>query len=221
MKILEVTGLTAGYIPERPVVKELSFFLEKGETLGLCGSSGCGKTTVLWAVLGMLSACGGYAEGTVMYNKQNLLSLNEKAWRRIRWRELSLVSQSVSGNFNPVCTIEFAFTETLKAHTHYTGTWREQVCALLESVKLDKRVLKQYPHELSGGMKQRASIALALALNPAVLILDEATNGLDVLTEADILKLLWDLQRAQGLSILFVSHDRRIVQQFCHKRIML
>jgi peptide/nickel transport system ATP-binding protein len=216
--MFEVRELTAGYSPENPIVERLSFSLELGETVGLCGTSGCGKTTILRAILGMLKYYGGYAEGAVLYKKQNLLRLSEKEWRKIRWKEIALVAQSVTGSFNPVFTIERTFAETLKVHKQYKA---ERITASLEEVKLDKKVLLQYPHELSGGMKQRASIALALSLRPDLLLLDESTSGLDVLTEADILKLLWELQRKKGLSILFISHDRRIVTQFCHRTVLL
>lgn len=221
MALIEVRSLTAGYGADAPVVRDLSFMLDAGETLGLCGSSGCGKTTVIWAILGMLRQYGGHAHGEVLYDGKNLLKLTEKQWRSIRWTELALVPQSSMSALNPVYTIRRTFVETLKAHGAYGKDSRGRIEALMSMVGLRAEILAQYPHELSGGMRQRVSIALAMLLEPRVLILDEATTGLDVIVEADILKLLRNLQRQQNFGMIFVSHDRRITGEFCHRRIEL
>ena len=226
MHMIDVKGLTTGYVKDFPILKDLSFCVEKGETMGLCGASGCGKTTVIWSILGMLNKYGGYAEGQIIYSgiegsSLDLIGLKEKDWKLLRWNEIALVSQNSMSAFNPVFSIERTFKETLKTHNKNTKEGEDKVLQLLESVKMDKKILKNYPHELSGGMKQRVAIALALVLNPKVLILDEATTGLDVIVEADVLKLLASLQKEYGLSMLFVSHDRRIVNQFCHRRVSL
>ena len=226
MNILDIKELQTGYIKDSPILQNLSFSVEKGETMGLCGTSGSGKTTVIWSVLGMLNRYGGYAEGQIIYSGLedapiNLLDLKEKDWGLLRWKELALVSQNSMSAFNPVFTIERTFKETLKTHKRDNEDGYEKILQLLESVRMEKKILKYYPHELSGGMKQRVAIALALLLNPKVLILDEATTGLDVIVEADVLKLLARLQKEYGLSMLFVSHDRRIVNQFCHRRVSI
>ena len=217
MTVLEVKNLIAGYGEEAPVIEDISFNLAAGETLGLCGRSGCGKTTLIWAVLGMLRALGGYTGGEALYRGHDLLKLGERDWRALRWRKIALVPQSVAGALNPVFTIGRTFRETQK--THKAGNL--DFGAALDAVGLPLGTLRRYPHELSGGMRQRASLALAMLLEPEILILDEATNGLDVIIEAEILRLLQDIQRRRGLSILFVSHDRRVTAEFCHRRIEL
>jgi len=231
MSIIEVKNLTVGYKTNnsqsglKPVLRDLSFELMQGQTLGICGSSGCGKSTVILALLGMLHKQGGYASGEAMYNGMNLLELDDKQWKTIRWSKLALVPQSAMSAFNPVFTIGKTFAETIAAHKDKkTMPQRQRIARaeeLLESVGLSKDTLRRYPHELSGGMKQRMSIALALLLDPEVLMLDEATSGLDVIIEADILKLLRGIQQKRGISIIFVSHDRRVTAEFCHRRIEL
>jgi len=219
MNVLEVKNLTAGYGIHPPVIHDLSFDLQIGQTIGLCGSSGCGKTTVIWAVLGLLRKFGGKATGEVIYDGKNLLELTEKHWKNLRWNEFSLVPQSSMNTLNPVFTIAKTFAETLRAHKVKDSTGHVE--SLLDSVGLPPGTLKRYPHELSGGMRQRVSIALALLLDPKVLILDEATTGLDVIIEADILRLIRGLQNQLGISILFISHDRRVSAQFCDRSIEL
>jgi len=231
MAVIKVNNLTVGYKSSgspsglKPVLRDLSFELMSGQTLGLCGSSGCGKSTVILALLGMLHKQGGYATGEAIYNGMNLLKLDEREWRALRWSKLALVPQSAMSAFNPVFTIGKTFAETMAAHKDKKSLPRQQRIAraeeLLDSVGLSKDILRQYPHELSGGMKQRVSIALALLLDPEVLMLDEATSGLDVIIEADILKLLRGIQQRRGISIVFVSHDRRVTAEFCHRRIEL
>ena len=219
LALMEVTELYAGYGACEPVVRDLSFRLGKGETLGLCGPSGCGKTTVIWAILGMLGRYGGYAGGSAIYQGKNLLALTDRQWRPLRWNEIALVPQSSMSALNPVYTVRRTFIETLRTHGAYGVGAEDRINGLLDMAGLDTRILKQYPHELSGGMRQRVSIALSMLLGPNVLILDEPTSGLDVVVEADILKLIRDMQKERGFGILFVSHDRRITGEFCHRRI--
>lgn len=222
-EIMEVKSLTAGYSSNKTIIKNLSFDLKAGETLGLSGSSGSGKTTVIWAILGMLMRLGGFAEGEVLYNGTNLLELSEREWQRLRWEKISLVPQSSMNTFNPAFTIGRTFKETVKAHKRLGWGWMKDLQAeiLMDSVGLSRDVLNRYPHELSGGMRQRVAIALALLLDPEILILDEATTGLDVVIEADILKLMRELQNQRNLGILFVSHDKRVCAEFCDRSIYL
>jgi len=215
MPILEVRNLTAGYSTGSSVVENLSFTLGHGETLGLCGPSGCGKTTVVRSLLGILSDCGGYAHGEALYGNVNLLRLPERQWRNLRWSEISLVPQGAMTTLNPVFTIGRTFRETINAH----AASPEDPKSLLKSVGLSPEMLQRYPHQLSGGELRRTIIALAALFRPKIIILDEATAGLDVLVEADILKLLCSIQNKTGLSMIFISHDRRITAEFCHRRI--
>jgi len=219
--VLDVKNLTAGYEPGRPVIDGLSFRLESGESIGLCGPSGCGKTTVIWAVLGMLRRFGGYAGGEVIYRDRDLLKLDRNQWKTLRWSRFALVPQSSMSALNPVYKIGRTFDEMLKVHKEHSMDSMIKIPLLVNSVGLETGVLDRYPHELSGGMKQRVSIALAMLFDPEVLILDEATSGLDVVIEADILKHLRELGQSTRLSMIFVSHDRRITGEFCHRRIEL
>lgn len=225
MAIIKVKNLMVGYktssggFPNKPLLSGMSFELMPGQTLGLCGPSGCGKSTVILALLGMLHKQNGYATGEAMYNGANLLELSEQQWRALRWRKFALVPQSSMNAFNPVFTIGRTFSETMTAHKAKNSLPHAK--ELLGSVGLPSDILQQYPHELSGGMKQRAALALALMFDPDVLMLDEATTGLDVIIEADILKLLRKIQKERGTGIIFVSHDRRVTSEFCHKRIEL
>jgi len=221
MPVLEVKNLIAGYGMEEPVVNDISFRLGAGETLGLCGKSGSGKTTVIWAIMGVLRRFGGYAGGEVIYKGRNLLGLDKKNWKTLRWSRLALVPQSSMNALNPVYTVGWTFNEMLRVHKERNMDSMAKIPLLLNSVGLGIDDLNRFPHELSGGMKQRASIALAMLFDPEILILDEATSGLDVIIEADILKLLRKLQEQRGLSMIFVSHDRRITGEFCHRRIDL
>ncbi len=143
--------------------------------------------------------------------------------RCLRWKEIALVPQSSMNSFNPMYTVRQTISEVLFQHDQTLGKAgaRERCLELLEMVQLGEEVLGSYPSELSGGMKQRAAIALALALDPGLLILDEATTGLDVIVEADILWLLRRLRREKGMSMLFVSHDDRIARAFCDRRLEL
>ena len=219
MAIIKVNNLKVGYLPNEPLLSNLSFELLSGQTLGICGPSGCGKSTIILALLGMLHKINGYAEGEAIYQNTNLLQLSEKQWMTLRWKKFALVPQSSMNAFNPVFTVGRTFFETLKAHkAEFSAGSAEE---LLNSVGLTADILKRYPHELSGGMKQRVSIALALLFNPEILMLDEATTGLDVIIEADILKLLRQIQNKSGAGIIFVSHDKRVTAEFCHERIEL
>ncbi len=222
---LEVSGLTAGYGQEKAVVENLSFVLEREECLCLHGASGCGKSTVIWAVMGVIGEMGGYAEGRVLYQALHgdvdMVGGSGEEARRLRWKEIALVPQSSMNSFNPAYTIQKTINEVLFQHEEGMGKQEadERCRELFDLVRLEEKVLGCYPGELSGGMKQRAAIALALALNPRLLILDEATTGLDVIVEADILWVLRRLRQEKNMSMLFVSHDDRIARAFCDRRL--
>lgn len=223
--ILSVEHLTAGYDRTGLVFDDFSFRLERGECLCLHGPSGCGKSTAVWAILGVLEKRGGFARGSIFYYKKEeklqLLPHDEKIMRELRWKEIALVPQSSMNSFHPVYTIRKTMKEMLElgAEKMTKGQIEARCGELLEMVQLPHSVLDAYPHELSGGMKQRSAIALALLLNPRLLILDEATTGLDVIVEADILWLLKKLRKEKDVSMLFISHDDRISDAFCDRRL--
>lgn len=220
--ILEAKDLTVGYAKNpKPAVTGLDFSLGEGETLCLHGQSGCGKSSVVWAIMGMMDALGGYVQGNLRYRDKDLTALSGKEYESIRWREIALVPQSSMSSFNPVYKIGKTLDEMLCLQKEITEKKeRRGICMeLMEIVRLKPNTLDSYPHELSGGMRQRAAIALAILLQPQILILDEATTGLDVLVEADILWMLKKLRMQKNMSMLFISHDTRIANAFCDRRI--
>lgn len=213
---LTVEDLWVEYQIERGVVKAVrgvSFSLARGESLALIGESGCGKTTLGVALIRLLVQAARIPKGEITYWRGNqgidVLSLTQRELRRFRWRECAMVFQSALNAFNPVLRIWDQILDTAKAHGVMSrGQVRERALQLLEYVQLDpKRVIDAYPHELSGGMRQRVLLAMSLLLDPQVLILDEPTTALDILTQRTIIDLLRRLKEEIGFSMLFISHD--------------
>lgn len=213
---LTVEDLWVEYQIERGVVKAVrgvSFSLARGESLALIGESGCGKTTLGVALIRLLVKAARIPKGEITYWRGNqgidVLSLKEKELRRFRWAECAMVFQSALNAFNPVLRIWDQILDTSKAHGSMPRQQvRERAMQLLEYVQLDpKRVIDAYPHQLSGGMRQRVLLAMSLLLDPQVLILDEPTTALDILTQRTIIDLLRRLKEEIGFSMLFISHD--------------
>jgi len=212
---LTVEDLWVEYQIERGVVKAVrgvSFELARGESLALIGESGCGKTTLGVALIRLVQAAR-ITRGEITYWRGNqgldVLSLKEKELRRFRWRECAMVFQSALNAFNPVLRIWDQILDTAKAHGNMPRQQvRERAMQLLEYVQLDpERVIDAYPHQLSGGMRQRVLLAMSLLLDPQVLILDEPTTALDILTQRTIIDLLRRLKEQIGFAMLFISHD--------------
>ena len=203
------------YYGKKTVLSGLNLTINSGEVVGLLGPSGCGKSSFIHALIGSLAYIGGRASGRIMFHGLDLLSSEHTP--RPGWDKIALVPQAAMNCFNPCRKIEKSFTEMMDLFLPTSIEKRfDRVYELLGMVQLPKTILGVYPHELSGGMKQRVAIALALLLKPELLIFDEATTGLDVLVEADILKSIQAIQKTTGLSLLFVSHDRRVTGAFCH-----
>jgi ABC-type glutathione transport system ATPase component len=228
--ILDVRKLSLKYKGSTDiVVSDLSFSINQGETLGILGRSGCGKSTIAWTVMGMAEIMGIEADimnsprGNILFDGKDILDATERVLRQLRWKQISIVAQYSMNSFNPIYTISKTMEETIKRHI--PNITRKDIVIrlnnLMEMVQLDHRTLHSYPHELSGGMRQRVAIAMSVMLDPKLLILDEATTGLDVIIEADILYLIKKIREEKGLSILFISHDKRIHQAFCDRGIQM
>jgi peptide/nickel transport system ATP-binding protein len=213
--ILEVADLSVEYRQkDRTVhaVTGLSLALGQGETIALIGESGCGKTTAALAILGMLPASGSVVSGTVTVTTGarpiDVLGLPPRELRAMRWRHVAYVPQGSISALNPIQTVGRHFRQTAHAHDLARRAAELRAYELLTAVHLDPdRVWNSYPHELSGGTRQRIVIALAMLLEPAVIVLDEPTTALDVLTQEAVLKTLLELQEATGVSYLAITHD--------------
>jgi peptide/nickel transport system ATP-binding protein len=221
--LLSVQNLKTHYVTGSGLVKAVdgvSFVLEKGESLGLAGESGCGKSTLGSSLMRLVK--GGEVGGTVMLDGIPLLEISDREFNRLRWKKISLISQAAMGALNPVYRIGRQIVEAITTHTNEKKSlaWA-RARDLLKQVGIEPSRADNYPHELSGGMRQRAMIAMALALNPDMIIADEPTTALDVVTQAQVIKMLRSLQRQLGLSIILISHDLSILGQGCDRIIIM
>ncbi|HQD63553.1 MAG TPA: ABC transporter ATP-binding protein [Defluviitoga sp.] len=211
-EVLTVNNLKLYYFTRKGVVKALddvSFSLKEGETLGLVGESGCGKTTLGMGLLRMPNPPGKIVDGEIIIDNENIIHLKENELRkRIRWNKISMIFQGAMNSLTPVYSIKKQMLETLLNHREME---EEQALEIIKKyinyVGLSEDVLKRYPHELSGGMKQRVVIATALFLEPKIVIADEPTTALDVVVQAQIINLLKKLKHDLNLSFIFITHD--------------
>lgn len=221
MTALRVEHLSAEYVTTTGVVRavhDVSFEVQRGEILGLIGESGCGKSTIGQALLNNLESPGRIAEGKVWVGDTELLGLSAAALRRARWDRIALVPQSAMHSLNPIFRVGDQIAEALLLHTQVSSrAANDRARQLLQMVGVDPERARDYPHQFSGGMRQRVAIAMALSCEPEVLICDEATTGLDVLTEAQVIGVLHDMQRELGLSIVMISHDLHMIGRVCDR----
>jgi len=220
--ILEVRDLCTHFITSVGTVKAVdgvSFCVEKGKTLGLVGESGSGKSVAAMSILRLISPPGKVVSGQILFDRQDLGKLTDLEMRRIRGSRISMVFQEPMTSLNPVLDVGSQIVETLRAHPEVakvskSEAWDRALDAMREVAIPDpERRARDYPHQLSGGMRQRIMIAMALICRPELLIADEPTTALDVTIQAQILELLVDLQRRLGLSLLLISHDLGVIAE--------
>ncbi len=216
--ILEVDGLKVHYAtPTGDIlaVDDVSFDLKQGETLGLVGESGSGKTSAISGVLRMVPSPGRVAGGRVLLDGTDLLELPEEEMRRRRWSELSLIPQGAMNSLNPTMKVHAQIADVIETHEgrQNKAELRERILDLFRMVGLPARSYSLYPHELSGGMKQRVCIAMAVALNPAVVIADEATSALDVVVQRVVAQTLARVRDQLGVSMIMIGHDMGLMAQ--------
>lgn len=215
--VLTVHGLSAQYSTSKGsvyAVDDVDFNLADGESLGIAGESACGKSTLGLSIVRML--LGGKANGKIILDGTSILEISESEFtRKFRWKKISMIFQGAMNSLDPVFTIREQFIEVLKQH-NFTGNFDDTILNALHSVSLNDIILKKYPHELSGGMKQRVIIAMALLLEPKFVIADEPTTALDVLIQAQIINLLKKLKK-EGMSIMLITHDLAVLSEIADK----
>ena len=222
-KLLEIKDERLSFFTPAGEVKALngvSFSMEEGEVLGIVGESGSGKSVTAYSVMGLTAYPGKLIGGTINFNGHQIDKMSEKEMRKIRGNEVSIIFQDPMTSLNPVYTIGNQITEVICLHTGKSKKEaHDRAKELLELVGINEptKRLKQYPHELSGGMRQRVMIAIALAREPKLLIADEPTTALDVTIQAQILELMQELRKKLGMSIIMITHDLGVVASMCER----
>jgi len=218
MPFISVENLTTRYNTSKGLVhalEDVTFAIEKGESIGIAGESACGKSTLGLSIIRMITN-GKIYSGNIEFNGKFLLNVSDSDFdKNIRWKEISMVFQGAMNSLDPVFSVQKQFEEVLKQH-NFTGDSKKIIFDSLTSVNLDESVLKKFPHELSGGMKQRVVIAMALILKPKFVIADEPTTALDVLIQAQIVNLFKKLKK-EGQSFMIISHDLAVLSEVAEK----
>ena len=220
-KILDINNLNVDYLSEGSsihAVRDFSMHINENEIFGLVGESGSGKSTVIKSILRILPAPGVITKGEIKYKDQDILELDESELSSLRWSHISVVKQKALNSLNPLLKIKEQIIDTIRAHEQIkTKDAMERCNALMDLVEIDRNYLNSYPHELSGGMKQRVVIAIALALKPELIIMDEPTTALDVVIEKEIILKILDLKSQLGFSLLFITHDLNLILGFADR----
>lgn len=218
MNILEVKDLDMSYRTidgEVEAVKKVSFSVKEGESFGIVGESGCGKTSVAMSLLQLQADNGKITNGEIIFDGKNIVGLSESELREVRWSGISIVFQGAMNSWNPVVKIGEQIREAMREH--YPDKTKDEntkkIVELFDIVGLDSSIIERFPHELSGGMKQRAVIALALSCDPKLIIADEPTTALDVVIQDQILKEIRKVQDVLGLSLIYISHDIAVIAE--------
>jgi peptide/nickel transport system ATP-binding protein len=220
--VLEVNNLSVGYETTKGLleaVRKVDFSVYENEIVGLIGESGSGKSTLAYALMRLLKNGAKVTGGSVKVLGQDIYNMDPETLRKFRWSSISMVFQSAMNALNPVMTVEQQIIDTLRFHNPNISKKAafEAACELFELVRIDPSRLKSYPHELSGGMRQRVVIAIAIALKPKFVIMDEPTTALDVVVQKSILDQIMELKEQLGFSILFISHDFSLVSEIADR----
>jgi peptide/nickel transport system ATP-binding protein len=221
-KMVDVKNLSVDYVTfdgRVRAVDDVSFHINRGEILGLAGESGCGKSTIAFSLMRLHRPPALISEGEVLFEGQDVLRMDEEQLRAFRWKDASMVFQSAMNCLNPVKTIEYQFWDIFDAHNMVKDRADsiEKSKELLRIVDIPAERIFDYPHQFSGGMRQRVVIAMALALQPKLLIMDEPTTALDVVVQREILQKVFELKQRFGFSILFITHDLSLMVEFCDR----
>jgi peptide/nickel transport system ATP-binding protein len=223
--VLEVSGLSVEYVLDRGSVRavdDVSFTVSRGEFLGIVGESGCGKSTLLFGVAQLLAPPARICGGTVRFKGKSLVGLTDQQLAAVRWRDLSVVMQSAMNALNPVKSIGAQFKDAMRAHGVKSG---DEIAArsaeVLRMVGIDPVHLKSYPHQLSGGMRQRSMIAMAMLFTPDLVIMDEPTSALDVVAQRALMVQIKELQQTYGFAVIFVTHDMSLISHFSDRLMVM
>jgi peptide/nickel transport system ATP-binding protein len=220
MALLNVKNLSVGYKSKKGMmnaVSNISFSIDQGQSLGFVGESGCGKTTIGMALMGLLPENASILQGDILFKGLNLATLNDEQWRTFRGKEISMIFQAAMNAMNPVIRVDKQIAEVIETHhpkMSKTNVY-DQVKKLFNLVEIPEHRLRDFPHQYSGGMKQRAIIAMALACTPKLIIADEPTTALDVIVQDQILKEIKKIQKKLNTSMIFISHDIAVVADVC------
>ena len=215
---LQVENLRVYYWTARGPVKavdDISFTVNRNERFGFIGESGCGKTTTIMAILRLIKRPGQIESGRILLNGRDLLALDKEEMRQARWSRISLIPQGAMNSLNPIMRVREQIADTILTHNGETArnVLREEIISLLDMVELPAKVANMYPHELSGGMKQRVCIAMATALEPDLIIADEPTSALDVVVQKAVMQTLIGVQERLGTSMILIGHDMGLTAQ--------
>ena len=222
--MLEIKDLTIQYGDKDPVVENFSLSLKKGEIITIVGESGSGKSTVLSSILGLLPNGGKIISGDIIYNGESMLSKSLNQWRELRGTEITMISHDSGGTLNPIRKIGKQFVEYIQTHSKMSVKEAEEKAEdMFSKVNLPdpEIIMKSYPHQLSGGMKQRVGIAMALTFHPKIILADEPTSALDVITQAQIVKEIMDLRKKFDTSIIMVTHNLGVAAYISDKIIVM
>ena len=223
--MLVVRDLSVEYVTERGIVgavDNVSFDLDPGEFIGIVGESGCGKSTLLFAIAQLLASPARVSGGSVAFKGQNMVGLTDRQLATVRWKNLSVVMQSAMNALNPVKSIGAQFKDAMKAHGGFS---KEEIAArsaeVLRMVGIDPIHLRSYSYQLSGGMRQRAMIAMAMLFTPDLIIMDEPTSALDVVAQRSLMVQIKELQLNYGFAIIFVTHDMSLISHFSDRLMVM